>query len=344
MNQPNEESGVPWRGVNPQGLSWSALSTRTRVSISRSADTRLNLQMLANLEDMARQSLDEARPCTVKRDQTLIEKVHEWGVEYRSAKKPVDSAILEPGFANVQKEALNKQMLLPRRSTIQKDLPQWFQQNAKNMPDWCVHLCYCESRHDDPCLEYIVHALFLMCSLSPTWRSIAQVRERAHARASVRLCAIFALCKLHRFQLRRELDSAEKLNLFQRSESGSLTRFKPANRSVSTEPYTAWGGGEGIIGTPYQSRAVRIGQRMANGGANVSPNRDSPTRRNADAGSLSPLNNGRDNTSALVLQKEMERRDEEVMKHIAQHVSMLIPSPSTLSRLCISCTVLLACF
>jgi hypothetical protein len=92
-------------------------------------DTRLDLQMFANLEDMARQALDEARPCTVKRDKTLIEKVHEWGVEYRSAKKPVTSAILEPGFANVQKEALSKQMLLPRRSTIQKDLPQWFQQN-----------------------------------------------------------------------------------------------------------------------------------------------------------------------------------------------------------------------
>jgi hypothetical protein len=213
------------------------------------------------------------------------------------------------------------------------------------MPDWCVQLCYCESWHDEPCLEYIVHALFLVCSLRPTWRSIPwllrSARIHTHARPCVRVPSLLALCKLHRFQLRRELDSAEKLNLFQRSESGSLTRFKAAQRSVSTEPYmdTEWGAGEGIIGTPYQSRGERMGQGMANGGAHVSQNRDSPSRRNADAGSLSPLKDGRDN-----MQKEIERRDEERMKHIAQQVSTQIPSPSTLSRLRISCTVLLACF
>ena len=350
MNLPNEECGgaLAW-GQSAGGSSWSALPTRTCVSPSRSADTRLDLQMLSTLDHMARQSLDEARPCTVKRDKTLTEKVHAWGVEYRSAKKPVESAILEPGFANIQKEAINKQMLLPRRSTIQKDLPQWFQQNAKNMPDWCVHLFYCESRHDEPCLEYIVHALFPMCSLRPTWRSspsmLRSARTHTHTRPCVRVPSLLALRKRHRFQLRRELDSAQKLDLFQRSESGSLTRFKTAHRSVSTEPYmdTAWGAGKGIIG-PYQSRDVRMGQGMANGGAHVSLNRDSPSRRNADAGSLSPLKDGRDNMLALQLQKEIERRDEELMKHIAQQVSMQIPSPSTLSRLCISCTVLLACF
>jgi hypothetical protein len=81
-----------------------------------------------------------------------------------------------------------------------------------------------------------------------------------------------------------------------------------------------------------------MGQGMANGGAHVSQNRDSPSRPNTDSGSLSPLKDGRDN-----MQKEVERRDEELMKHNAQQVSMQIPSPSTLSRLCISCTFLIAC-
>jgi len=119
--------------------------TRTCVCLKLSSHVRLGLQILATREDAARQTLDEARASTAKRDKTLIEEVGEWGIEYRNAKEPVNRAIFEPGFANTQKEALNKQMLLPRRNTIQKDMPQWFQQDAKNMPDWCVLLRCCES-------------------------------------------------------------------------------------------------------------------------------------------------------------------------------------------------------
>ena len=119
--------------------------TQTCVCFKLSSHARLGLQILATREDAARQTLDEARASTAKRDKTLIEEVGEWGIEYRNAKEPVNRAIFEPGFANTQKEALNKQMLLPRRNTIQKDMPQWFQQDAKNMPDWCVLLRCCES-------------------------------------------------------------------------------------------------------------------------------------------------------------------------------------------------------
>ncbi len=116
---------------------------QTYIRLKLSSHTRLGLQILANQENTARRTLDEARASTAKRDKTLVEEVGEWGIEYRNAKEPIKRAIFEPGFASVQKEALNKQMLLPRRNTIQKDMPQWFQQDARNMPDWCVHLRCC---------------------------------------------------------------------------------------------------------------------------------------------------------------------------------------------------------
>ena len=106
----------------------------------------------------------DAFEASTRREKTLIEEVHEWGVEYRNTKPPPASVIVPPACGDARRASVQKRLQLPRRNTMQQEMPQWFQENAANMTDW--------------------------------------------------------------FQLRRLLNAAEPVNLFQRSESGNLTRFK----------------------------------------------------------------------------------------------------------------------
>ena len=69
----------------------------------------------------------------------MMEEVDAWGAGYQKTKANVTSATMQPAYnAQHQNDLLQKQLLLPRRNTIQKDMPQWFQRDAENMPDWCV--------------------------------------------------------------------------------------------------------------------------------------------------------------------------------------------------------------
>ena len=169
-----------------------------------------------------------------------------------------------------------------------------------------------------------------VCVLARTF-----VRMRVRAHPGICSCICPCVCKLNRFQLRRELDNAKQLNLFQRSESGSLTRFRQARRSFSTEPHM-----DTVQvtqrGTPYQSRGV-LNQNTAND-THVTADRDSPSRPKGDPqGSLSPLGSskdGLDNMTSLQLRKEMEKRDEEFLKIVAKQVKHRCPRSSPLPHFC----------
>ena len=78
----------------------------------------------------------DAFEASTRREKTLIEEVHEWGVEYRNTKPPPASVIVPPACGDARRASVQKRLQLPRRNTMQQEMPQWFQENSANMPDW----------------------------------------------------------------------------------------------------------------------------------------------------------------------------------------------------------------
>lgn len=128
------------------------------------------------------------------------------------------------------------------------------------------------------------------------------------------------------FELRKLLDKAEPLNLFRRSESGSLTRFQHEQyRSKSTEP--EFGRARHAQTNPFyripdDSSAV---PRRTHVRTSFEEETDcSANSRRANGGQESPLGQKMpflrdlDNMSSVQLAKEMEKRDQEMMSRISQ--------------------------
>jgi hypothetical protein len=240
-------------------------------------------QNIAAAQSLAAQAMDAARTATAQRDKTRIEEMDDWGAEYRSKRASVDSAQLSASYvAEHQAALMHKQMDLPiaysnvhipqlRRNTVQKDMPQWYQEDHKNMPDW--------------------------------------------------------------FELRKLLDKAEPLNLFRRSESGSLSRFQQEQyRSRSTEPDFGRASRSALRNPFY--RLPHDVERHRQPDVLLHENQAYSASLRSDAGNSSPLREKSpsardlDGLSGIQLAKEMEKKDEEMMARISRAAKTISPTRS----------------
>jgi hypothetical protein len=131
---------------------------------------------------------------------------------------------------------------------------------------------------------------------------------------------------LDRFELRKLLDTAEPLNLFQRSSSGNLTRFQPP-RSMSTEPYMEGrergeGGERGVqIYDREASWRARESSRNRNDSSLQSPysfRKSESPGRSQQSGGASPVERS---SPAGARRSDVVKRDQELMDRLTKQVA-----------------------